>query len=89
MVKQCIRKNGKATLPVNVARSILEARGVDIPVEDGRIRALLREKHLSVDDAKTATPHQDMRSELDIKFLRGVTYSGRRITQGWFLVNLL
>jgi hypothetical protein len=45
MVKQCIRKNGKATLPVNVARSILEARGVDIPVEDGRIRALLREKH--------------------------------------------
>jgi hypothetical protein len=63
MEKMGVRKNGKATLPVNVARSILEARGADIAVGDGRIRALLRERHLSAGDAKTPSPHQPMRSE--------------------------
>jgi hypothetical protein len=63
MVKQGIRKNGKATLPVNVARSILEARGLDIPVGDSRLRELLRENHLSVADSKVPTPHQNMRTE--------------------------
>ena len=63
MVKQCIRKNGKATLPVNVARSILQSRGADVPVSDSRLRMLLRENHLSVADLKIATPHQNMRSE--------------------------
>jgi hypothetical protein len=63
MEKLCVRKNGKATLPVNVARSILQARGVDIPVGDRRIRELLRERHLSVEDMKAATPHQAMRTE--------------------------
>ena len=63
MEKRCVRKNGKATLPVNVARSILEARGVDVPVGDRRIRELLNGRHLSVADMKTAAPHQAMRSE--------------------------
>jgi hypothetical protein len=63
MEKLCIRKNGKATLPVNVARSILQARGVDVPVGDRRIRELLNQKHLSVGDMKAATPHQTMRTE--------------------------
>jgi hypothetical protein len=63
MEKLCIRKNGKATLPVNVARSILQARGVDIPVGDRRIRELLNQKNLSVKDMKAATPHQAMRTE--------------------------
>jgi hypothetical protein len=63
MEKMCIRKNGKSTLPVNVARSILEARGVSVPVGDGRIRTLLRDRHISVEDMKTPTPHQPMRTE--------------------------
>ena len=63
MINICIRENGKATLPVNVARSILEARGVDVTVGDRRLRELLREKHISIQDAQTATPHQAMRSE--------------------------
>jgi hypothetical protein len=63
MVKQCVRKNGKATLPVNVARSILEARGLGIPVGDSRLRELLRENHLSVADSKVPAPHQTMRTE--------------------------
>jgi len=63
MVKQGIRKNGKATLPVNVARSILQSRGVDIPVGDSRLRSLLRENNLSVADSRIPTPHQSMRTE--------------------------
>jgi hypothetical protein len=63
MTKQCVRKNGKAALPVNVARSILQSRGVDVPVRDARLRELLREQHLSIADVKTPAPHQNMRSE--------------------------
>ncbi|MDR0387261.1 MAG: transposase [Treponema sp.] len=63
MVKQGIRKNGKATLPVNVARSILEARGLDIPVVDSRLRELLRQNHMAVADSKVPSPHQTMRTE--------------------------
>jgi len=63
MLKQCIRKNGKATLPVNVARSILEERGYTIPISDSRLRELLRQNHMAVADSKVASPHQTMRTE--------------------------
>jgi hypothetical protein len=63
MVKQCIRKNGKATLPVNVARSIMEGRGYTIPISDSRLRELLRQNHMAVADSKVSKPHQTMRTE--------------------------
>jgi hypothetical protein len=63
MVKQCIRKNGKATLPVNVARSILQSRGVEVPVSDSRLRELLRQNRMAAADSKVPSPHQTMRSE--------------------------
>jgi hypothetical protein len=63
MLKQCVRKNGKATLPVNVLRSILEARGINVPVGDSRLRELLRLNHLSVADTRVPAPHQSMRTE--------------------------
>jgi hypothetical protein len=63
MLKQSVRKNGKATLPVNVLRSILEARGINVPVGDSRLRELLRQNHLSVADTRVPAPHQTMRSE--------------------------
>ncbi|MDR1575311.1 MAG: transposase [Treponema sp.] len=63
MLKQCVRKNGKATLPVNVARSILEGRGLAVPVGDSRLRELLRENHLAVADSRVPSPHQAMRTE--------------------------
>jgi len=63
MVKQCIRKNGKATLPVNVARSILQSRGADISISDSRLRELLRQNHMAVADSKISSPHQTMRTE--------------------------
>ena len=80
MEKQCIRKNGKATLPVNVARSILEARGVDIPVGDRRIRHLLCERHLSVADMKAPTPHQSMRTE----YPNQVHFADPSVSLVWF-----
>jgi hypothetical protein len=63
MLKRCVRKNGKATLPVNVARSILVGRGLDVPVGDSRLRELLRQNHMAVADNKIPSPHQAMRSE--------------------------
>jgi hypothetical protein len=62
MVKLGIRKNGKTTLPVTVARSILQSRGLDIAVGDSRLRELLRIHHLSVEDSKIPTPHQPIAS---------------------------
>jgi hypothetical protein len=63
MSKQCVRKNGKATLPINVVRSILESRGVNVPVGDSRLRELLRQNHLAVSDSRVPAPHQAMRTE--------------------------
>jgi hypothetical protein len=63
MVKQSFRKNGKAMLPANVARSILEARGINISVSDSRLRDMLRQRHLAAADNKVPTPHQTMRTE--------------------------
>ncbi|MCL2608649.1 MAG: transposase [Treponema sp.] len=61
--RQCLTKKGKATLPLNVARSILQERGMSAGVGDSRLRSLLREHRMSVADAKTRTPHQRMRTE--------------------------
>jgi hypothetical protein len=63
MGRASIRKNGKITAPVNVLRSIVENRGVTVPVGNSRLRALLRERHLSARDAKIPAPHQNMRTE--------------------------
>jgi hypothetical protein len=63
MAKLGIRKNGKTSVPVNVIRSILQSRGLDLSIGDSRLRELLRIKHLSVEDSKLPTPHQPMRSE--------------------------
>ena len=63
MVKLGVRKNGKTTLPVNIARSILQGRGLAIAVRDSRLRELLRVRHLSLEDSRMPTPHQPMRSE--------------------------
>jgi len=63
MQKISKRKNGKVVMPVTVARSILEAQGIDVNVGDSRIRSLLQEKRLSAKDIKIPTPYQRMRSE--------------------------
>lgn len=63
MIRTGIRKNGKKTMPVNVARSILQENGYDIPVSDSCVRRALREALLDAESVKVASPFQRMRTE--------------------------
>jgi len=63
MQKISKRKTGKVTMPVTVARSILQSGGIDVKVGDSRLRELLRDERLSAKDLKVPTPYQRMRSE--------------------------
>jgi len=62
MSKNGIRKNGKSTMPVNVASSVTAMNGKAVGVSDSRLRQLLRDKELSEKSMKAAAPHQRMRS---------------------------
>jgi hypothetical protein len=63
LIKKGLRKNGKATMPINVARSILEENGYIINASDSRLRDLLRQQNMAIRDAKVPSPHQRMRSD--------------------------
>jgi hypothetical protein len=63
LIKDSTRKNGKVELSVSDCRAILQANGVEIPVGDSQLRALLRKNKLDMKNAKKATPYQRMRSE--------------------------
>ena len=62
VIKHGLRKNGKSTMPVNVARALLLGNGIDIPIENSRLRELLRRNALSIENAKVPSPHARMRS---------------------------
>lgn len=62
VVRYSLRKNGKTTMSVNVARSILQQNGIDIGVKDSRLRELLKNEGLTVKEAKVPSPHQRMRT---------------------------
>jgi len=62
VIKHGLRKNGKSTMPANVARALLLGNGVDIPVENSRLRELLRKNTMSIKNAKVPSPHARMRS---------------------------
>ena len=62
MTKHGIRKNGKATMPVNVAASVAVINGMDPGVSDSRVRQLLRERELAIKSLKKASPHSRLRS---------------------------
>lgn len=63
MVKLGVRKNGKATMPVTTARSILsQNNGYELAVSNGRLRQLLKQRHLDLESQKQGTPNVDMRS---------------------------
>ena len=63
MIKEGIRADGRAVLPVNVARSILVQNGVDIAVSDSRLRDLLRRGHLDRAALMRPTPAVCLRTE--------------------------
>jgi hypothetical protein len=56
------RKNGKETMPVNVAASVAVMNGMAPGVSNSRLRQLLRENELAARSLKTAAPHTRMRS---------------------------
>ena len=62
VLRKSLRKNGKATMGVPVARSILQANGIDIQIADSRLRELLAENGLSLSEAKKPRPHRTMRT---------------------------
>jgi hypothetical protein len=62
MSRNGFRKNGKETMPVNVATSVAAMNGMDPGVGNSRIRQLLRENELAARSLKTASPHTRMRS---------------------------
>ena len=62
VLRNSVRKNGKATMGVPLARSILQANGITIPIADSRLRELLAENSLSLADAEIPRPHRTMRT---------------------------
>ncbi|MDR1506449.1 MAG: transposase [Treponema sp.] len=62
VIRNGLRKNGKSTMPVNVARALLKSNGIDIPIGNSRLRQLLREASMTAENAKAPSPHTRMRS---------------------------
>lgn len=62
MTKHSIRKNGKQTMPITVARAVLVQNGVDIDVSNSRLRQLLHDNDLKTKNLGKASPSQSMRS---------------------------
>ena len=62
VLRNSVRKNGKAVMGVPVARSILQANGIDIQIADSRLREILAENGLSISEAKKPAPHRTLRT---------------------------
>jgi hypothetical protein len=62
VIRNGLRKNGKSTMPVNVARALLKSNGIDIPIGNSRLRQLLRDAAMTAENSKVASPHARMRS---------------------------
>lgn len=62
LLQNGIRKNGKKTMSVGLARSVLVQNGFDVHLSDSRLRDLLNAKTLSPENARVPRPHVQMRS---------------------------
>lgn len=62
MLRLGVRKNGKATMEVPNAVSVLTANGHEISVGNSRMRTLLRQRQLDTATQRQGTPHVSMRS---------------------------
>lgn len=60
--REGIRGNGKATLPTAVAMNIAHTNGIEVPVSEGRINALLRANRMDTKAQLAARNHITMRS---------------------------
>lgn len=61
-LRQGVRKNGKATMEIPNARSILAANGRDFKVSNGRLGTLLRQRRLDARTQREPTAHTTLRS---------------------------
>ncbi len=57
-----VRKNGKATMDIPNARSLLEANGREFTVGNQRISQLLKQNGMDMQSQKRATPYQSLQS---------------------------
>ena len=62
VLKNGVRKNGKATMKTPTAVSMLSQNQRDIPVSNSRINTLLRDRQMHLAAQKQATPYQAMQS---------------------------
>jgi hypothetical protein len=62
MTRHGFRKNGKETMPVNVAASVTAINGKETGVSNSRLRQLLRESELAAKSLKKESPHSRLRS---------------------------
>lgn len=60
--REGVRGNGKATLPTAVAMNIAHTNGIEVPVSEGRINALLRAHRMDVQAQTAARNHITLRS---------------------------
>ena len=61
MQREAVRDNGKQTMFVPVARSVLEANGMGVDVSNAHLAKLLRERGLNVSVQRQAAPVQKLR----------------------------
>lgn len=60
--RESLRKNGKQTMFTPVATSIATANGIEVPVSNGHVNRLLRDRRLNVASATAAEPHVHLRA---------------------------
>lgn len=63
ILQNSVRKNGKKTMSVENARSVLLQNGFDIPIGSRQLGAILKSRTLSTESTAKPSPHQRMRTE--------------------------
>ncbi|WP_296689429.1 transposase [Treponema sp. UBA6852] len=63
LLQNSVRKNGKKTMSIENARSIMLQNGFDIPISSRQLGGLLKARTLSTETTSKPSPHQRMRSE--------------------------
>ena len=63
LLQNSVRKNGKKTMSVEIARAILIENGFTVQISNSRLKQLLKEATLSTEATAKPSPHQRMRTE--------------------------
>ena len=63
LLQNSVRKNGKKTMSVEIARAILRQNGFTVPISNSRLKQLLKEATLSTESTAKPAPYQRMRTE--------------------------